>query len=123
MSTGSPRMGRGASFGVNCTVVCGHDVGEYAFIVAGAVLTQDVPAYALMVGNPARRLGWICTFSFPGLVPIEQVAETAGSPPPAAKEQTPTSLTKKVGKLPSVPPALLVYSPHRLQRAAAFGQS
>ncbi|MBI5017682.1 MAG: Gfo/Idh/MocA family oxidoreductase [Deltaproteobacteria bacterium] len=54
------RVGRGASFGANCTVVCGHDVGEYAFIGAGAVVTKNVPAYALMVGNPARRLGWMC---------------------------------------------------------------
>lgn len=54
------RVGRGATFGANCTVVCGHDVGEYAFIGAGAVVTKDVPAYALMVGNPARRIGWMC---------------------------------------------------------------
>ena len=54
------RVGRGATFGANCTVVCGHDVGEYAFIGAGAVVTKHVPAYALMVGNPARQLGWMC---------------------------------------------------------------
>lgn len=53
-------VGRGATFGANCTVVCGHDVGEHAFIGAGAVVTKDVPAYALMVGNPARQLGWMC---------------------------------------------------------------
>lgn len=51
---------RGASIGANVTVVCGHTVGEYAFIGAGAVVTRDVPAYALMVGAPAKRLGWIC---------------------------------------------------------------
>jgi len=51
---------RGASIGANATVVCGSTVGEYAFIGAGAVVTSDVPAYALMVGVPARRVGWMC---------------------------------------------------------------
>jgi UDP-2-acetamido-3-amino-2,3-dideoxy-glucuronate N-acetyltransferase len=51
---------RGASIGANSTIVCGHTIGEYAFIGAGAVVTKDVPDYALMVGNPARRLGWMC---------------------------------------------------------------
>lgn len=51
---------RGASIGANATVVCGHTIGEYAFVGAGAVVTRDVPAYALWVGNPARRLGWMC---------------------------------------------------------------
>ena len=51
---------RGASIGANATVVCGSTVGEYAFIGAGSVVTRDVPAYALMVGNPARRTGWMC---------------------------------------------------------------
>ena len=54
------RVGRGASVGANATVVCGHDIGDYAFIGAGAVLTADVPAYALVVGVPARQLGWMC---------------------------------------------------------------
>lgn len=51
---------RGASIGANATVVCGTTVGEYAFIGAGAVVTRDVPAYALVMGNPARRTGWMC---------------------------------------------------------------
>jgi UDP-2-acetamido-3-amino-2,3-dideoxy-glucuronate N-acetyltransferase len=51
---------RGASFGANSTVVCGITVGRYAFIGAGAVVTRDVPDYALMVGNPARVHGWMC---------------------------------------------------------------
>lgn len=50
----------GATIGANATVVCGHEVGEFAFIGAGAVVTRDVAAYALMVGAPARRLGWMC---------------------------------------------------------------
>ena len=51
---------RGASIGANATVVCGSTVGEYAFIGAGAVVTRDVPPYALVMGNPARRAGWMC---------------------------------------------------------------
>jgi UDP-2-acetamido-3-amino-2,3-dideoxy-glucuronate N-acetyltransferase len=51
---------RGATIGANATVICGHVIGEYAFIGAGAVVTRDVPAYALLVGNPARRVGWMC---------------------------------------------------------------
>ncbi len=51
---------RGASIGANATVVCGHTVGAYSFIGAGAVVTKDVPDYALMVGNPARQVGWMC---------------------------------------------------------------
>ena len=51
---------RGASIGANATVVCGVTLGAYSFIGAGAVVTSDVPAYALMVGVPARRVGWMC---------------------------------------------------------------
>ena len=51
---------RGASIGANATIVCGTTLGEYAFIGAGAVVAQDVPAFALMVGVPARRVGWMC---------------------------------------------------------------
>lgn len=51
---------RGASIGANATIVCGTTLGEYAFVGAGAVVSRDVPAYALMVGVPARRIGWMC---------------------------------------------------------------
>jgi UDP-2-acetamido-3-amino-2,3-dideoxy-glucuronate N-acetyltransferase len=51
---------RGATLGANCTVVCGITIGEYAFVGAGAVINRDVPPYALMVGVPARRQGWMC---------------------------------------------------------------
>ena len=53
------RVGKGASIGANATIVCGHDIGEYAFIGAGAVVTKTIPAFALVVGNPARQTGWV----------------------------------------------------------------
>ena len=53
---------KGASIGANATIVCGHEIGEYAFIGAGAVVTKAVPAYALVVGNPARQTGWMSEF-------------------------------------------------------------
>lgn len=52
-------IGRGASIGANATIVCGHSLGMFSFIGAGAVVTRDVPDFALMVGNPARRVGWM----------------------------------------------------------------
>jgi UDP-2-acetamido-3-amino-2,3-dideoxy-glucuronate N-acetyltransferase len=51
---------RGATIGANATVVCGHTIGRYAFIGAGAVIVRDVPDYALMLGVPATRAGWMC---------------------------------------------------------------
>lgn len=51
---------KGATLGANCTIVCGHTIGSYAFIGAGAVVTKDVPDHALMVGNPAKQIGWMC---------------------------------------------------------------
>jgi len=51
---------KGATIGANATIVCGHTIGQYAFIGAGAVVTKDVPDFALMVGNPARIIGWVC---------------------------------------------------------------
>ncbi|RMG76654.1 MAG: N-acetyltransferase, partial [Bacteroidetes bacterium] len=48
----------GASLGANCTIVCGHTIGKYAMVGAGAVVTKDIPDYALVVGNPARIIGW-----------------------------------------------------------------
>ncbi|HLA76425.1 MAG TPA: acyltransferase [Vicinamibacteria bacterium] len=51
---------RGASLGANCTIVCGVSIGQYAFVGAGAVVTRDVPAFALVTGSPARLRGWMC---------------------------------------------------------------
>ncbi len=53
---------KGASIGANATIVCGHDIGAFAFIGAGAVVTKTVPAYALVVGNPARQIGWMSEY-------------------------------------------------------------
>lgn len=53
---------KGASIGANATIVCGNDIGEFAFIGAGSVVTKEVPAYALVVGNPARQIGWMSAF-------------------------------------------------------------
>lgn len=54
------RVGRGVTVGANATIVCGHTLGEYALVGAGSVVTRDVPAHAVVVGNPARRIGWAC---------------------------------------------------------------
>jgi UDP-2-acetamido-3-amino-2,3-dideoxy-glucuronate N-acetyltransferase len=53
---------RGASIGANATIVCGNEIGEYAFVGAGAVVTKNVPPYALVVGNPSRQIGWISEY-------------------------------------------------------------
>lgn len=55
-------VGKGASIGANATIVCGHDIGKFAFIGAGAVVTKEVPAYALIVGNPGRQIGWMSEY-------------------------------------------------------------
>ena len=56
------QVGKGASIGANATIVCGNPIGKYAFIGAGAVVTKEVPPYALVVGNPAKQIGWISEF-------------------------------------------------------------
>jgi UDP-2-acetamido-3-amino-2,3-dideoxy-glucuronate N-acetyltransferase len=71
---------RGASLGANCTVVCGITIGRYAFIGAGAVVTRDVPDFALIYGNPARQRGWICACGIKlplSTGPAEETAECA----------------------------------------------
>jgi UDP-2-acetamido-3-amino-2,3-dideoxy-glucuronate N-acetyltransferase len=55
-------VGKGASIGANATIVCGHDIGKYSFIGAGAVVTKTVPDYALVVGNPSRQIGWMSEY-------------------------------------------------------------
>ena len=56
------KVGKGASIGANATIVCGHDIGEFAFIGAGSVVTKTIPAFALVVGNPARQIGWMSEY-------------------------------------------------------------
>ncbi len=55
-------VGKGASIGANATIVCGHNIGKYAFIGAGAVVTKNIPDYALVIGNPARQTGWMSEY-------------------------------------------------------------
>lgn len=69
------RVGRGATLGANCTVVCGTTIGDYAFIGAGAVVNRDVPAFALMVGVPARQIGWMSAFGERLDLPLEGSSE------------------------------------------------
>jgi UDP-2-acetamido-3-amino-2,3-dideoxy-glucuronate N-acetyltransferase len=90
---------RGASLGANCTVVCGHTIGRYAFVGAGAVITRDVPDFALVVGNPARVAGWVCQcgvkLASGRAVPAEVVCPACGTsfegvegPPPRLVPRT-----------------------------------
>ena len=58
----STNVGKGASIGANATIICGNNIGAYSFIGAGAVVTRDVPAYALVIGNPARQAGWMSEY-------------------------------------------------------------
>ena len=55
-------VGKGASIGANATIVCGHNIGKFAFIGAGAVVTKHIPDYALVIGNPSRQVGWMSEF-------------------------------------------------------------
>lgn len=67
---------KGATLGANCTIVCGATIGEYSFVGAGAVVNKDVPAYALMVGVPARQIGWMSEFGEQLDLPLEGEAST-----------------------------------------------
>ena len=67
---------KGATLGANCTIVCGVTVGEYAFVGAGAVINKDVPAYALMVGVPAKQIGWMSEFGEQLDLPLQGEGET-----------------------------------------------
>jgi len=56
------RVGKGATIGANATIVCGHNIGAFAFVGAGAVVTKEIPAYALVIGNPAKQAGWMSEY-------------------------------------------------------------
>lgn len=66
---------KGATLGANCTIVCGNTVGEYAFVGAGAVINRDVPAYALVVGVPAKQIGWMSEFGEQLALPLQGTAK------------------------------------------------
>lgn len=69
------RVGKGATLGANCTIVCGVDIGAYAFVAAGAVVAKAVPAYALVAGVPARQIGWMSEFGQKLDLPLSGDAE------------------------------------------------
>jgi len=68
---------KGATLGANCTIVCGVTIGEYAFVGAGAVVNKNIPAYALMVGVPARQIGWMSEFGEQLELPVNGEGEVA----------------------------------------------
>lgn len=70
---------KGATLGANCTIVCGVTIGEYSFVGAGAVVNKDVPAYALMVGVPAKQIGWMSEFGEQLDLPLSGIAEAVCS--------------------------------------------
>src|SRR5690554_7446479 len=85
---------RGATLGANCTLVCGVAIGEYAFIGAGAVINKDVPAYALMVGVPARQIGWMSQYGEQLNLPVEGEGEAVCQQTGAFYRLQGNSLTK-----------------------------
>ena len=70
------RIGRGSTLGANCTIVCGVTLGQFAFVAAGAVVTQDVKDYALIVGVPGRQIGWMSEYGEQLDLPLTGEAET-----------------------------------------------
>jgi len=70
---------KGASIGANATIVCGHDIGRFAFIGAGAVVTKEVPDYALVVGNPARQAGWMSEYGHKLIFDRDGIAQCSES--------------------------------------------
>ena len=84
----------GASIGANATIVCGHEIGRFAFIGAGAVVTKEVPAYALLVGNPAKQIGWMSEYGHR----LEFVNGEAQCPESGDKYTLEDGIVEKIGK-------------------------
>ncbi|ENV52141.1 UDP-2-acetamido-3-amino-2,3-dideoxy-D-glucuronic acid acetyltransferase [Acinetobacter junii CIP 107470 = MTCC 11364] len=85
---------KGATLGANCTIVCGVTIGAYAFVGAGAVVNKDVPAYALMVGVPAKQIGWMSEFGEQLDLPLQGQAQAICSHTGAVYQLDGTTLTK-----------------------------
>ncbi|MBP8887215.1 MAG: UDP-2-acetamido-3-amino-2,3-dideoxy-D-glucuronate N-acetyltransferase [Flavobacterium sp.] len=86
---------KGATLGANCTIVCGVTIGAYAFVGAGAVVNKDVPAYALMVGVPAKQIGWMSEFGEQLDLPLHGQAQVTCSHTDAVYQLDGTTLTKQ----------------------------
>lgn len=86
---------KGATLGANCTIVCGVTIGAYAFVGAGAVVNKDVPAYALMVGVPAKQIGWMSEFGEQLDLPLHGLAQVTCSHTGAVYQLDGTTLTKQ----------------------------
>lgn len=86
---------KGATLGANCTIVCGVTIGAYAFVGAGAVVNKDVPAYALMVGVPAKQIGWMSEFGEQLDLPLQGQAQAICSHTGAVYQLHGTTLTKQ----------------------------
>ncbi|WP_202743550.1 UDP-2-acetamido-3-amino-2,3-dideoxy-D-glucuronate N-acetyltransferase [Acinetobacter calcoaceticus] len=86
---------KGATLGANCTIVCGVTIGAYAFVGAGAVVNKDVPAYALMVGVPAKQIGWMSEFGEQLDLPLQGQAQLTCSHTGAVYQLDGTTLTKQ----------------------------
>ena len=86
---------KGATLGANCTIVCGVTIGAYAFVGAGAVVNKDVPAYALMVGVPAKQIGWMSEFGEQLDLPLQGQAQAICSHTGAVYQLDGTKLTKQ----------------------------
>ncbi len=85
---------KGATLGANCTIVCGVTVGEFAFVGAGAVINKDVPAYALMVGVPAKQIGWMSEFGEQLQIPLHGQGKAVCQHTGAVYQLDGTTLTK-----------------------------
>jgi len=86
---------KGATLGANCTIVCGVTIGAYAFVGAGAVVNKDIPAYALMVGVPAKQIGWMSEFGEQLDLPLHGQAQVTCSHTGAVYQLDGTTLTKQ----------------------------